>query len=206
MGICYIVGAGECAEIDFKKEENDFVIAADGGYKYLLEAGIIPDAIIGDFDSLGFLPEGNNVLKLNPVKDITDMKAAVDFGVDKGYKTFHIYGACGGRIDHTVANFQLATEMACNGFAVYIHDGNTVITAIKNGEINFDSKCKGYISVFSHSDVSKGVSIKGLKYELENAELSNTCSLGVSNEFIGQKSKILVENGLLLIVYFSTIS
>ena len=73
MGICYIVGAGECAEINFKKEENDFVIAADGGYKYLLEAGIIPDAIIGDFDSLGFLPEGNNVLKLNPVKDITDM-------------------------------------------------------------------------------------------------------------------------------------
>ncbi len=206
MGVCYIVGAGDCAVLDFEKRNNDFIIAADGGYNHLKPKGIKPDAVIGDFDSLGFVPEGDNVIRLNPVKDITDMKAAVDYGVDRGYKEFCIYGACGGRIDHMLANFQLAASVAKDGYKVKIFDGSTVITAICNGKIEFDSKMNGYVSVFSHSDVSDGVNIKGLKYELDDAVLTNTVSLGVSNEFIGKKSRISVGNGVLMIVYFNTTS
>ena len=206
MGICYIVGAGDCAVLDFEKQNNDFVIAADGGYKHLEKNGIKPDVVIGDFDSLGFSPEGDNVIKLNPIKDITDMKAAVDYGADMGYKEFCIYGACGGRIDHTLANFQLAALVAKEGCGVKIIDGNAVITAVCNGEIEFDSDMSGYISVFSHTDISNGVTIEGLKYELNNSVLTNTASLGVSNEFIGKKSRISVENGVLMVVYFNTTS
>ena len=53
MGVCYVVGAGECESIGIEKKDDDFVIAADGGLKYLQSANIVPDVIIGDFDSFG---------------------------------------------------------------------------------------------------------------------------------------------------------
>ena len=64
MSICYIVGAGECKKLDFTKKDGDIVIAADGGYKYLQRAGIKPDIVIGDFDSLGKAPEGEKIIRL----------------------------------------------------------------------------------------------------------------------------------------------
>ena len=206
MAKCYIVGAGDCGRLDFQKNNDDFVIAADGGYRYLCDSDIIPDAVIGDFDSLGYLPKADNVIKLNPVKDITDMKAAADCGIEKGYSEFHFYGACGGRFDHTLANVQLLASLAKDGYKAYIHDGDTIITAVSNGEIEFDSTCKGYISVFAHSDECKGVDIEGLKYELSGGIINNVFSLGVSNEFLGNKSRIFVAEGVLIVVYFNTTS
>jgi thiamine pyrophosphokinase len=201
MSICRIIGAGECRKIDFKKKADELIIAADGGCVYLKNADIVPDIIIGDFDSLGYVPAGNEVIKLNPVKDITDMDAAVKEGIDRGYTEFHLYGACGGRIDHTLANIQLVASLSAKNFKAFIHD-ESIITAVTNGEISFDAGYKGYISVFSHSDKSFGVTIEGLKYTLCNAEFSNLFPLGVSNEFVGTESKIKVENGTLIVIFF----
>lgn len=201
MSVCYIVGAGECHHLDIKSNTDDLIIAADGGYKYLIDAKIVPDVIIGDFDSLGEIPNGENVVKLNPIKDITDMNAAVEVGIDRGFTEFHLYGACGGRIDHTLANIQLIAFLSSKKMKAFIHDGETVITAVCNGSIKFTKDYKGYISVFSHTDKCTGVSLKGLKYTLDNAILSNIFPLGVSNEFIGTESEITVENGTVLIVY-----
>lgn len=202
MSICRIIGAGECKKLDFKKEKGDLIIAADGGCAYLDKFGVTPDLIIGDFDSLGRIPDGEEVIILNPVKDITDMNAAVDEGIKRGYTEFHLYGACGGRIDHTIANIQLVARLAQNKLKAFIHDDMT-ITAVWNGALKFESKCKGYISVFSHSDKSEGVKIKGLKYTLDDAELSDVFPLGVSNEFIGEPSEISVEKGTLIVIYSS---
>lgn len=200
MGICYIVGAGDCESIGIEKKTNDIIIAADGGYKYLQSANIKPDIIVGDFDSLGETPCGDNVIKLNPVKDITDMNAAVDIGIEKGFDEFAIYGATGGRIDHSLANIQLLASLSKRGMKATIINGNTFITAVTDGKILFDSSKKGFISVFAHSDICGNVCIKGLKYSLENAELKNDFSLGVSNEFIGMESCVSVEKGTLIIV------
>lgn len=200
MSVCRIIGAGECRKLDFEKKNGDLIIAADGGCVYLKNADIKPDIIIGDFDSLGYEPDGNEVIKLNPVKDITDMDAAVKEGLKKGYTEFHLYGACGGRIDHTLANVQLVSSLAQNNIKAYIH-GDMIITAVCNGEISFKADCKGYISVFSHSDKCKGVTIEGLKYTLDSAELCNSFPLGVSNEFMGAESRIEVKNGTLIVIY-----
>lgn len=201
MGVCFIVGAGECENLNFEREVGDLVIAADGGCAYLEEAGVKPDIIIGDFDSLGEIPEGEEVIKLNPVKDITDMDAAVKVGIERGYTEFHLYGACGGRIDHTLANIQLVASLAQRNIKAFIHGGKTVITAVCNGSLTFDSNYKGYISVFSHTDKCTGVYLKGLKYPLENAELTNSFPLGVSNEFLGVKSEIIIKKGTAIIIY-----
>lgn len=200
LGVCYVVGAGECREINFKVEKDDLVIAADGGLKYLDEFGIKADIIVGDFDSFGKIPQGENVCRLKPEKDITDMDAAVNIGIEKGYKDFKLFGALGGRIDHSIANLQLISALANQNIKAEIIDEKTNIIAIHNGTVEFDSSKSGYISVFSHSDVCEGVSIEGLKYELKNAELKNSFPLGVSNEFIGLPSKITVKNGTLIIV------
>ncbi|MGN0573807.1 MAG: thiamine diphosphokinase [Acutalibacteraceae bacterium] len=204
MKSCHIVGAGECKELNFKKKSGDLVIAADGGYLYLEKAGIKPYIAIGDFDSLDIQPECEKVIKLNPVKDITDMYAAVNAGIEEGFSCFHLYGATGGRIDHTIANIQLIASLAQQKMKAFIHDGNTVITAVCNDSLKFSSENKGYISVFSHSEKCSGVYLKGLKYTLENAELTNTFPLGVSNEFIGEKSEIIIGNGTAIVTYLLT--
>ncbi len=201
MGVCYIVGAGDCPKLNINKNIGDFIIAADGGLEYLEKADIAPDIIIGDFDSLGKIPSGDNVIKLNPVKDITDMNAAVDIGIERGYTEFHIYGACGGRMDHTLANIQLAASLASENIKAFIHDGETVITAVCNGSMSFSDEYKGYISVFAHSDECKGIYLKGFKYTLENGTLSNLFPLGVSNEFIGKESEIIVGQGVAILIY-----
>ncbi len=201
MGVCYIVGAGECNELNITKNNDDIVIAADGGLKYLVDFGVKADIIIGDFDSLDDIPEGENVIKLNPVKDVTDMYAAAEIGIEKGFSEFYIYGACGGRIDHTLANIQLIASLSQKGIKAYIRDGKTVITALHNSSIAFPDEYKGYISVFSHSDKCTDVNIKGLKYTLENATISNSFPLGVSNEFIGCSSEISIGNGTAIVIY-----
>ena len=184
-----------------EKTENDLIIAADGGLAHLERNGIKPDIIIGDFDSFGAIPEGDNVIRLKPEKDVTDMHAAVDVGLSEGYGVFEIFGATGGRLDHTFANVQLAASLAEKGKANIIHGNGFEVRAIKNGKISFPSQLQGYVSVFAHSDECRGISIKGLKYELENAVLTNTFTLGVSNEFIGKECEISVENGILIIIY-----
>lgn len=201
MSICYIVGAGECKKLDFTKKDGDIVIAADGGYKYLQRAGIKPDIVIGDFDSLGKAPEGEKIIRLKPEKDVTDTYAAVSEGIKCGYSRFNIYGASGGRIEHTLANIQLIASLAEKNMQASIFDGSTVITAITAKTLRFDSAYNGYISIFAHSDKCTGVCLRGLKYPLENAELSNLFPLGVSNEFLGVESEIVIGNGTAIIVY-----
>lgn len=199
--ICHIIGAGENYGLDFTPSANDFVIAADAGLCYLEQCGIAADLVIGDFDSLKNLPAHPNTMALNPEKDDTDMLAAVREGIKAGYSVFHIYCGTGGRIDHTIANLQVLAYLAQNGMQGFLFDKDSVMTAITNQKITFDKIPSGYISVFSYTEKSEGVYLQGLKYELNNATLTNTFPLGVSNEFVGKESSISVSDGTLLIVF-----
>ena len=201
MRKCYIVGGGENFGLTFKKEPEDYIIAADAGYRILKEAGIEADMVVGDFDSLGMIPDHPNLIKLNPVKDVTDTWEAVRLGMEKRYSEFHFYACTGGRIDHTMANVQLLKYLAEKGSKGYLYDKDSVLTVIKDSSFSFDDTWKGYISVFSLSDDSKGVRIRGLKYNVNDITLNNSFSLGVSNEFTGNDSEISVQEGCLLIVF-----
>lgn len=199
--VCYIVGAGEHLTPLPQKNSQDIVIAADGGYSFLSSLERNADIIIGDFDSLGFVPCGNNVIELSPIKDNTDMEAAIEEGWNRGYRLFAIYGGLGGRIDHTIANIQCIASVAERGGRGFLIGKDSVITAIHNDKICFPSESSGFISVFSHDEKAYGVTETGLKYTLNDTELSNKTSLGVSNEFTGIESCISVRDGTLIIVY-----
>lgn len=200
-GICYVAGAGENYGLDFIPGNGDYVIAADAGLRCLEEAGIVPDLIVGDFDTLQYIPQKNNVLKLPAEKDDTDMFMAVKEGIMAGYTVFHIYGGTGGRIDHTVANLQMLAYLSEKGMQGYLYDKECVLTMITDGELVFDVVEEGYVSVFSFSERAAGVNLRNLKYELKDAVLTNRFPLGVSNEFIGRGSSISVGEGTLLICF-----
>ncbi len=202
MNICYIIGAGDIGEVSVKADEKDFIICADGGYRYRELLGRECNCVVGDFDSFGSVPETENKIVAPCEKDETDMMLAVDTGYAKGYRDFILFGALGGdRSDHSVANIQLLHYIASKGARGTIIRNDEIFTAFKNDTLIFDEIRKGYISVFSLSDESRGVSLKNLKYTLENATLNAFNPVGVSNEFIGEKAEIGVKDGVLLAVY-----
>lgn len=199
--ICYIVGAGEDFGLDFIPGAEDLLIAADGGYRAVLAAGLQPQVVIGDFDSLGAAPEGMEVVTLPTVKDVTDTWAAIRLGMERGYRRFFLYGCTGGRFDHTLANVQTVADVAGRGMECRLYSETQVITGICGGTVHFGAEHKGFISVFSHTDRCGGVTIRGMKYTLENAELTNSYPLGVSNEFIGQPGSVTIGSGTAILVY-----
>lgn len=216
--ICYIVGAGEQFHPLPRPAQGDLVIAADGGYAFLAAAGIAADIFVGDFDSLApeskasgaseadgaqkpAFPASCRVVPLPVIKDCTDTAAAIELGLAEGYRRFYIYGGTGGRPDHTMANIQCLAAIARRGGQASLIDRDNIITCICNGSLSFPPQDSGFISVFSLSDFSQGVSESGLKYTITDAKLTNTVPLGVSNEFTGAASEISVQKGTLIIVY-----
>lgn len=202
MGICYIFGAAEGLPEKIDKKCDDIIIAADGGYRFLKEKGITPDVVLGDFDSLGYIPDCNCEIIKHPVKkDDTDTMLAVKTGFLKGYNNFVLYGCAGKRLDHTLANIQTLAFIVNNGGKGILKGEDFALTLVKNGSAKFDKSCSGNISVFSVCEKSVGVNIKGLLYETENEELTYDFPLGVSNEFIGKEAEISVEEGIIALIW-----
>lgn len=211
VGNCIIIGAGDLTvgSIPYNPD-TDYVIAADGGLMYCQVLEVEPDLIIGDFDSLdGEFGEAvkaisencpKKVVTLPCEKDDTDMLAAVKHGLKLGYQSFRLYGANGGRLEHTIANIQTLKFLKEQGAVGYIMDGQGMILLAKNETISFRDTMEGYVNVFAMDEKAHGVTIRGLKYELDHTTLTNTMPIGISNEFIGVQSDITVENGTLLII------
>lgn len=203
--VCYIFGAGEFSPCEITLSDDDLVIAADGGYDHLISMGLRADIALGDFDSVTSYEiwEDNICEKFTypPEKDDTDMMLAIKLGLSKGYKNFAIYGGLGGRLDHTLANIQALSFIASQGAQAVLYHEHYALTAIKDSSFTIPKDTSGYISIFSLSDKSENVTIKGLKYQVEGTTLTNNFPLGVSNEAIGKKGIISVENGTLLILW-----
>lgn len=205
MGVCYIFGAlpiNDCSYININIEDDDFVICADGGYKLALACGIKPNLYVGDFDSQNTVDDDIEIIRLIPEKDDTDMEYSLNKGLKLGYTDFVIFGAIGGRFDHTLANIQLLVYALKNNARMTIYDDKNIITAINNEEKTFNKLDEyKYISIFSHTDICKGVYLKGMKYPLDNAVITNySCGLTVSNEIIQDVASIRVDEGTLIVV------
>ena len=198
--ICYIIGACDFKE-NIKPQISDYVIAADGGYKNLREKGIMPNAVMGDFDSLGYTPDHPNIIKHPPEKDDTDTALALNYGYEQGYRKFLIFGGIGGRLDHTLANMQTILGMKRKGCECYLIGNGTVITAIENEKFIFSGKEKGYLSLFAADGCAKGVTLQELKYPLENATLYPDITLAVSNEFTQTAATVITKGALYMLWY-----
>ncbi len=197
MATCYIYGAMPCGSTE-KLKEGDLLIAADGGYAYL--QGQKPDLVVGDFDSLGYVPEGEQIIRHPVQKDDTDMLLAVREGLKRGYRKFALYGGIGGRLDHTIANLQVLAFLREQGCQAVLYGEKEEVHLLRNETLTFSSGRKGLLSVFSFEKEARGVTLSGLAYELTDAVLTNTFPIGTSNEFIGTEAQITVADGSLLVI------
>ncbi|MBQ8821663.1 MAG: thiamine diphosphokinase [Lachnospiraceae bacterium] len=210
MGRCIIVAAGDLTVGSVNVKEDDLVIAVDGGLGYCSVLELEPDILLGDFDSVSEaekeaiallkqqIPE--RIVELPCEKDDTDTLAAICIGLEKGYDRFLIYGGTGGRLEHTIANIQSLLYLKNHNATGYLMDGSGMICVLQNEEVRLKDNLEGYMSLFSLGKEARGVTIRGMKYELENMVLTNDFPVGISNEFIGKEAMVKVEDGELLMI------
>ncbi len=195
---CVIFTAYCEGDPDYHMQEDDFILCADAGWRLANRMGIVPDLVIGDFDS-SQAPEAGAVERFPVMKDDTDTMLCLKQGLRMGYDRFLILGGFGGRVDHTLANIQTMDYAAHRGAEIVMQDGYVRAQAVREGSADIPRR-PGELSVLSLSDKCEGVDISGAVWCLKDASLTNDFPLGVSNDYAQDIVKIRVKKGTLLIV------
>ncbi len=197
---CLIISGGDFAPLPVP-DADTFVIACDRGYAYAIRCGILPDLLVSDFDSyIGPVDSAVPLQRLPTEKDDTDTMSAVRAALARGCTEGLLCCALGGRLDHTLANLQSLLFAEENGLRLCLQSPDTEGHVLKNGTLRLKRRDGFSLSVFSLSERCRGVSLHGVKYELEDVELTNAFPLGVSNEWRDEEAEIRVQDGALLIV------
>ncbi|SFB04425.1 thiamine pyrophosphokinase [Acetitomaculum ruminis DSM 5522] len=209
-----IISGGNLSEYFVKQYIKDYgydyIIAVDKGTEYFYNNNLVPDLIIGDFDSANrvcveFYKEkyGNKVKQFDAEKDYTDTTIAVFEAlqiVDEDGQIV-ILGGTGSRLDHVIGNIQILKAAYDKNIKCYIIDPHNRIHLAKSGETIKKSQSYGkYISFFPLGDKVTGLCLKGFKYNLENYILEYGKSLGVSNELESENACISFQDGILLMI------
>ena len=187
--------------IEERPEEGDLVISADSGYKNATLMGVHTNILIGDFDSLGSIPDDvDEVKQLPSEKDVTDTQIAVETAIEHGAEEIIIIGSTSGRLDHAFSNVAILEKYWGSHISMYIVNGQNRVRFIRNsGYIVVRSQYK-YFSVLAVDEKVKGVSIDGGKYPLRNAVLYRNNQFAVSNEITKNCALINVRKGGVYII------
>ncbi len=206
-----IVTGGNIEQICFNEiclnNNFDYIIASDGGLQALDKFGVMPNYIIGDFDSINkktldkYVSNKNiEIIRLNPEKDYTDTHMAVKLAMKLKSTDIIIIGGTGTRIDHLLANIHILKEGLDKDIKCKIIDSRNEIQLInKSIIIEKDEKYK-YISLIPLTTEVNGITLKGLKYPLSDATLKIGHSIGVSNEQIDEKVVVNIKEGILILI------
>ena len=180
---------------------GDFTVCADAGYLRALSLSIKPDLVVGDMDSLGFVPQGVSTVLAPREKDFSDGELGVRQVALRNYSHLDIYGAVGGRLDHTLYNMHLlklandlgiSAVMRGDNYDVYYSEGNLLI----------DTEVGDVLSVVPFSESLHIMKTKGLKYPADGLVLTKSDTLGLSNESTAKSVFIGIEEGSALIVHY----
>lgn len=198
---CFIFAAGSYFGLRERPVPGDLVIAADGGYRACQAEGIVPDLLLGDFDSLEPPADFANILRVPVEKDDTDTLLAAKTGLEKGCDTFYIYGGTGGkRLDHTLANLQILLFLRRRGARGWLEDDDFVWTAIENEALTVRREVDwGLFSAFCMGPPASGIDEVGFQYPLRDGTLTSDTALGVSNHLMEPEATITVRHGALVV-------
>ncbi|MBE6862406.1 MAG: thiamine diphosphokinase [Ruminococcus sp.] len=201
MNTFHIFAGGEISDLSFVEiASDDTVICADRGLVHIQKLGIKPHLIVGDFDSYTeVLPEDIEIHRSLPEKDDTDTMLALKLAIERGAERVIIYGAFGGRLDHTIANIQTLRYAQENGCEAVLMDSDNIALLQSVGTRTYPYREGWYFSFFAYTD-KVVVSLSGTKYTLDNAEITSSFPLGVSNEITSDEAVMTVSEGTALIV------
>ncbi len=195
-----IISAGTISDYAYAKSlirDGDFIICADGGLRHAEAMGVSPDLCIGDFDSLGTVPNICETLVLPQEKDYTDTHTAALEAKNRGAKELLLLGASGTRLDHTIANIGLLEAVRRLGMKAVLADKNNNLFIAESGQKI--RVCDGEsVSLIPLSEV-RGVTLQGFKYPLTNADIELFNPIWVSNELSDAEGEITFADGVLLV-------
>jgi thiamine pyrophosphokinase len=185
----------------------ELIVAADGGARYALEAGIVPDLVVGDMDSLGEalaleVERLGASLEIHPArKDEMDGQLAVLAARDRGATAADLLCAVGGGLGalFAVPHILLSAERIGLRSTAVADRGKMFV--IEAGSRKVQGDPRDSVSIFPLSGPATGVTLEGMEYPLDNASLEPGDTLGFHNELIGRKASVSVEEGALLVVH-----
>lgn len=201
LNSCVIISGAPETDIDYYKGfiDGGFVICADSGYLKCLKLGVVPDLIIGDFDSSN-KPETEIETIVLPVrKDDTDTFFAVKEAEKRGYRDIIILGAIGSRIDHTYANILSANYCAENHIKCRLINKNNSITIVESA-VTINNDFYKYFSLYALFDTCEGLTIKGSQFDVDDITLKPFEQFAQSNSFNNREVEITIKSGRLLLI------
>lgn len=180
---------------------EDLLLCADGGYLRAEAYGLKPDLYVGDFDSMKeqSIPDAQ-VLRLPVHKDDTDMEVCLEEGRKRGYSSFVMAGALGGRADHMVGNLQLLCRCAGRHELAWLVDGQNRLTMLWPGAWRIDPMEGRKLSLAAWSEEVTGICLEGTEWALDHAVLRFDDPIGISNEFRQDYAALSFDSGYLLVM------
>ena len=182
----------------FDRIRPDCIIGIDRGLEFCYKYNIVPHYILGDFDSISpgilsyYEKQEIPVKRYRPEKDATDTRIGLELALKLGSTEIFLLGATGGRLDHYMANLKSLFLPMKQGAQAWILDSQNAITLLDRGtEIPKDRQFGKYVSFFTMGDKVEGVTLTGFKYPLKEYTLMNSDEIGVSNEILRKKLRLL---------------
>ncbi len=204
-----IFANGELPDIEKARailRDDDYIICADGGTRHASSLDLKPALVIGDMDSAdkGFLRqlEAYDVpIEIYPRdKNETDLELAIQRAIELDPKEVIIVAALGGRLDQTLANIALLSDIRLSTFNVRLDDGVEEIFYCRD-QVEVHGRSGDIVSLIPWGGVVTGVQTENLKWTLDNETLYPDKTRGISNEMTGDTATIKIRSGLLLIVH-----
>jgi len=185
----------------------EYVICADGGLKKAESLNIVPNVILGDFDSVDpdvlrkYQLMNVETKRFPPEKDYTDMELSIELAVERGFKNLILIGATGGpRLDHSIANIMLLEKYLNIGINIEIIDNSNKIQIISdNADLLLEHKRNYFVSIVPITESISGLTLEGFKYPLNNVTVKRGSTLCVSNEIVSSKGRVSLKKGTALL-------
>ncbi len=181
-----------------RPEEGDLILAADAGLLTARRFGVEPSIVLGDFDTLGDVPElpdGAELLQTPAEKDDTDTQLAVRVATLRGARQIVIVGGLDGRLDHTLSLLAILEDLDARFIPAHITSGKNRARFLRNNSLLLMRSHFRYFSILAADPIVKGVSVEGCKYPLKKAKLTRTRQFAVSNEIVGNCALIDIRRG-----------
>lgn len=203
-----IVSNGSIGNYHFYKKilkEADFIICADGGAKHLFNLNTIPNIIVGDLDSISneiktyYKLKNVEFIKFPTKKNATDTELATEIALSKKPSEIIYIGSIGNRMDHTLANILLLLRLIKKGVNGKIIDEKNEIYLVKD-DLEVIGTHQDFLSLIPITEKVQGITLHGLEYPLNDAEIIQGSTLGISNKFSHNKAQIRLDSGLLLVI------
>lgn len=203
MKRCVIIGGAHIRRYDricAHLREDDFYICCDSGMRHREKLGIVPNLIVGDFDSYASPHLDIETIVLPREKDDTDTAFAVKEALKRGFQDFLLVGVVGGRLDHTLGNVSLLLMLDTLGKSAAALDDYSEMEVVSDRPVLIEDRYP-YFSLLNISGLAKGICIRNAKFPLSDAEITCEYQYGISNEVLpGMTAEVSVEKGRLILI------